>query len=70
MADYLDLEDNGNETLEEELVNRFSVHFDIYPVILAVLIIIANATALILDLRRKKLSPNSDQWRISKLSSQ
>lgn len=60
MASDLEFKDDGNETMEEELMNGFSVHFDIYPVIVAVLIVIANATALILILRRKKLQTVSN----------
>lgn len=55
MADDLEFEDEGNETLGEEFGNGFSVHYDVYPIILAVLIVVANGTALILVLRRKKL---------------
>ncbi|XP_020618673.1 D(5)-like dopamine receptor [Orbicella faveolata] len=45
----------GNETLDDEFVNGFSAHYDVYPVVLAVLIIVANGTALALVVRKKKL---------------
>lgn len=47
------LEEEGNETLHEQ--EGFSVQFDVFPIILAVLIVLANGTALVLVARRKNL---------------
>ncbi|KAJ7377120.1 hypothetical protein OS493_030715 [Desmophyllum pertusum] len=55
MADDLEYDDEGNDTLAEEFVNGFSVRYDVYPIILAVLIVVANSTALILVARKRKL---------------
>ena len=55
MDDDLEFYEEGNETLDEEFVNGFSARYDVYPVILAVLIIVANGTALTLVVRKMKL---------------
>lgn len=51
----MEYDDEGNDTLAEEFVNGFSVRYDVYPIILAVLIVVANSTALILVARKRKL---------------
>ena len=45
--------EEGNETLHEQ--EGFSAQFDVFPIILAVLIVLANGTALVLVARRKNL---------------
>lgn len=56
MDEDLEYYEEGNETFEdEEFVNGFSSRYDVYPVVLAVLIIVANGTALALVARKKKL---------------
>jgi len=45
--------EGGNETVDE--YGGFSAHYDVFPIILAVLIVLANGTALVLFTRSKKL---------------
>lgn len=55
MDEDLEYDDEGNETLDEEFVSGFSARYDVYPIVLAVLIVLANGTALTLVARKKKL---------------
>lgn len=55
MDEDLEYSDEGNETMDEEFVNGFSARYDVYPIVIAVLIVLANGTALILVARKKKL---------------
>ena len=55
MDEDLEFYEEGNETFDEEFVNGFSARYDVYPVVLAVLIIFANGTALALVVSKKKL---------------
>lgn len=55
MDEDFEFYEEGNETLDEEFVNGFSARYDVYPLVLAVLIIVANGTALALVVRKKKL---------------
>lgn len=54
MVSDLEFKDDGNEMMEEELMNGFFVYFDIYFVIVVVLIVIVNVIVLILIFCRKK----------------
>lgn len=55
MDEDFEFYEEGNETLDEEFVHGFSARYDVYPLVLAVLIIVANGTALALVVRKKKL---------------
>ena len=55
MDEDFEFYEEENETLDEEFVNGFSARYDVYPLVLAVLIIVANGTALALVVRNKKL---------------
>lgn len=55
MDEDLEYEDEGNETLDEEFASGFSARYDAYPILLTVLIVVANGTALALVAWKKKL---------------